>query len=146
MYSDRRRSNKARAVRGFSLLEALGATALVAGSLLGLAMGAINVSQNSKSADATAAATALATEKLELMRSMPLDAAAFAPGIYFDPANPMKADGTSGGIYRRSWNVSLKDTPRFGVKTVTVTVAWKDSRSHQTTVAAYVRCSTIPCK
>jgi len=109
-------------------------------------MGAINVSQNSKSADATAAATSLATEKLEQLRSMPLDAAAFVPGIYYDGANPMNADGTSGGIYRRRWNVSLKDTPRFGLKTVTVTVSWKDSRSHDTAVAAYVRCSTIPCK
>jgi Tfp pilus assembly protein PilV len=146
---DKRRSTRPRSVRGFSLLEALGATALVGGALLGLAMGAINVSQNSKSADATAAATGLATEKLEQLRSMPLDAAAFVPGIYYDNANPMKADGTSGGsgaIYRRRWNVSLKDTPRFGVKTVTVTVAWKDSRPHETSLAAYVRCSTIPCK
>ena len=143
---DKRRSTRPRNVRGFSLLEALGATALVAGSLLGLAMGAINVSQNSKSADATAAATALATERLEQLRSMPLDAAAFVPGIYYDSANPLNADGTSGGIYRRRWNVSLKDTPRFGLKTVTVTVAWRDSRQHETSVAAYVRCSTIPCK
>ena len=146
MYSDTRRSNRARGVRGFSLLEALGATALVAGSLLGLAMGAINVSRNSKSADATAAATALAMERLEQLRSMPLDAAAFVPGIYYDSANPLNADGSSGGIYRRRWSLSLKDTPRFGLKTVTVTVAWRDSRQHETSAAAYVRCSTIPCK
>ena len=143
---DKRRSTRLRSVRGFSLLEALGATALVAGSLLGLAMGAINVSRNSKSADATAAATALAMERLEQLRSMPLDAAAFVPGIYYDSANPLNADGSSGGIYRRRWSVSLKDTPRFGLKTVTVTVAWRDSRQHETSAAAYVRCSTIPCK
>ena len=146
MCLDTRRSTRARGVRGFSLLEALGATSLVGGALLGLAMGAINVSQNSKSADATAAATSLATEKLEQLRSMPLDAAAFVPGITFDPGNPMHADGTVGGIYRRRWSVSLKDTPRFGLKTVTVTVAWRDSRQHETSVAAYVRCSTIPCQ
>jgi hypothetical protein len=28
---------------------------------------------------------------------------------------------------------------------VTVTVTWRDSRSHTTTLAAYIRCSTIPC-
>jgi Tfp pilus assembly protein PilV len=145
MCLDTRRSTRARGVRGFSLLEALGATSLVAGALLGLAMGAINVSQNSKSADATAAATSLAMEKLEQLRSMPLGAAAFVPGIYYDSGNPMEADGTPGGIYRRRWNVSLKDTPRFGLKTVTVTVAWRDARQHETSVAAYVRCSTIPC-
>ena len=146
MCSEIRRSTRRRSVRGFSLLEALGATALVAGALLGLGMGAINVSQTSKSSDATAAATSLAVERLEQLRSLPLDAADFAPGIYFDPANPMHADGTLGGMYRRSWVVSAKDTPRFGVKTVTVTVEWIDSREHETSVAAYVRCSTIPCK
>ena len=146
MYSDTRRSSRARGVRGFSLLEALGATALVAGALLGLGMGAINVSQNSKSADATAAGTSLAMEKLEQLRSMPLDAAAFVPGIYYDPANPLTADGVMGGIYRRRWQVSAKDTPSFGVKTVTVTVSWRDSNDHATSVAAYVRCSTVPCK
>ena len=146
MCSDDRKFNRPRGTRGFSLIEALGATALVGGALLGMAMGAISVSRSAKSADSTSAATALATEKLEQLRSMPLDAAAFVPGIYYDPANPLTADGVMGGIYRRRWNVSPKDTPRFGVKTVTVTVSWRDSKDHQTSVAAYVRCSTVPCK
>jgi hypothetical protein len=128
------------------MIEALGATSLVCGALLGLAMGAINVSRTAKTADSTAAATALATEKLEQLRSMPLDAAAFVPGIYYDPANPLTADGVMGGIYRRRWQVSAKDTPSFGVKTVTVTVSWRDSNDHATSVAAYVRCSTVPSK
>jgi hypothetical protein len=128
------------------MIEALGATSLVCGALLGLAMGAINVSRTAKTADSTAAATALATEKLEQLRSMPLDAAAFVPGIYYDPANPLTADGVMGGIYRRRWQVSAKDTPSFGVKTVTVTVSWRDTKDHATSVAAYVRCSTVPCK
>ena len=62
-----------------------------------------------------------------------------------ETANKLKADGTSGGIFDRSWTVSLNDTPRVGLRTVTVTVAWTDSRSHSTQVASYVRCSTIPC-
>jgi hypothetical protein len=118
----------------------------MAGALLGLAMGAIKLSHYAKSSDATASATALAIERLEQLRSLPLDAAEFAPGIYYDPANPLNADGTMGGMFRRRWTVSLKDTPRFGLKTVTVTVAWNDSRAHETSVAGYVRCSTIPCK
>jgi len=28
---------------------------------------------------------------------------------------------------------------------VTVTVSWTDSQFHKTTLAAYIRCSTIPC-
>jgi hypothetical protein len=128
------------------MIEALGATSLVCGALLGLAMGAINVSRTAKSADSTAAATALAIQKLEQLRSMPLDATAFVPGIYYDSKNPMTAEGVMGGEYRRRWIVSAKDTPRFGVKTVTVAVTWRDSKDHETKVAAYVRCSTVPCK
>jgi Tfp pilus assembly protein PilV len=147
MYSARRRSTSGRraGARGFSLLEALGATSLMAVGLLGLAAGTIGMSRNAKSADSTAAATALAVERMEQLRSLPLGAAEFAPGIYFDPGNPMHADGTLGGIYRRRWTVSEPDTPSMGLQTVTVTVAWEDSGAHETTIAAYVRCSTIPC-
>lgn len=132
-------------MRGVSLLEALGAASLMSGALLGLAMGAISLSQNAKTADATAAATALAVERLERLRSLPLGAAEFTPGIYYDPANPLAADGSGGGIYRRRWTVSERDVPAMGLQTVTVTVEWKDSGEHETSVAAYVRCSTIPC-
>jgi Tfp pilus assembly protein PilV len=143
MSSVKRRSTDAR--RGFSLLEALAATTLVSGALLGLGIGAISLTRNAKSADNTSAATALAIEKLEQLRSMPLGAPAFAPGIYYDAGNPMHADGTFGGTYNRRWAVSQKNTPRMGLQTVTVTVWWRDSRTHDTSVAAYVRCSKIPC-
>jgi hypothetical protein len=33
----------------------------------------------------------------------------------------------------------------MGLKTITVTVAWTDYEPHQTSVSAYVRCSTVPC-
>jgi hypothetical protein len=76
---------------------------------------------------------------------MPLGAAQLASGQYYDSANPLKADGTAGGGYSRSWTVSQKDYPRWGLKTVTVTVSWSDARTHSTRVAAYIRCSAIPC-
>ena len=147
MCSDRRRSSRARGVRGFSLLEALGATALVAGALLGLGMGAINVSQNSKTADATAAATSLAMEKLEQLRSMPLDATAFVSGLYYDSANPMHADGTIGRHLPPplervgQGHAALRGEDRHRHRRRGATRA-----THETSVAAYVRCSTIPCK
>src|SRR3989442_13032302 len=148
MYSGRRpsadRRRRARS-RGFSLLDALAGLTFIAVSLLGLSAAAVSLTRNAKSSDSTSAATALAQQKLEQLRSMPLGAAQLGPGIYYDPANKLKADGTSGGIFDRSWTVSQKDIPRFGLKTVTVTVAWTDSRSHSTQVASYVRCSAIPC-
>ena len=141
-----RSTSRGQATRGVSLLEALAATAFVSLVLLAFAGNSASLTRNLKSADSTAAATALALQKLEQLRSMPLGAAELAnPGLFYDISNPLKADGTTGGIFSRSWQVSQKDTPRFGLKTVTATVSWTDSKSHSTRVAAYVRCSTIPC-
>ena len=150
MYSGGRRSTSARTprprkVRGISLLEALAATGFVAVALLAFAGNSLSLTRGLKTADSVSAGTALGVQKLEQLRSTPLGAAGLATGLYYDPANPLKADGTGGGTFSRSWSVSAKDTPRFGLKTVTVTVAWTDSKPHSTAVAAYVRCSTIPC-
>ena len=149
MYSGRRRSAERRPrarSRGFSLLDALAGVTFIAVAILGLSAASVSVTRNSKGADSTSAATALAQQKLEQLRSMPLNATQLDPGIYYDAGNKLKADGTSGGTFDRSWLVSLKDTPRPGLKTVTVTVAWTDSRSHSTQVASYVRCNAVPCQ
>ena len=141
--ADSRRRARA---RGFSLLDALAGLSFIAASLLGLSAASVSLTRNAKGADSTSAATALAQQKLEQLRSMPLNATQLDPGIYYDAGNKLKADGTSGGIFDRSWLVSLKDTPRPGLKTVTVTVAWTDSRSHSTQVASFVRCNAVPCQ
>ena len=141
--ADSRRRARA---RGFSLLDALAGLTFIAVSLLGLSAASVSLTRNAKGADSTSAATALGQQKLEQLRSMPLGATALKPGIYYDAGNKLKADGTSGGTFDRSWLVSLKDTPRPGLKTVTVTVAWSDSRSHSTQVASYVRCNAVPCQ
>ena len=139
-------SRRARpAEQGISLLEALAATAVLSIGLLGFAGNSVSLTRGLKTADSTAAGTALAVQKLEQLRSMPLGSAALNTGLTYDPSNPLRADGTSGGPYDRYWVVSAKDTPRFGLKTVTVTVGWTDSKAHVTKVAAFVRCSTIPC-
>ena len=134
-----------RGTRGISILEALAATGFLGVVLFGLGANSISLTRNSKSADSVSAGSALGLQKLEQLRSMPLGAAQLTPGQYYDSSNPLKADGISGGTFSRSWTVSQKDSPGFGLKTVTVTVAWTDSRAHTTKVAAYVRCSTVPC-
>lgn len=98
----------------------------------------------SKSADGSGTAIALAQKKIEQLRSMPLGATALTPGSYQDGTS-LAADGRVGGPYQRSWVVSGRDLPRYGLKTVTVTVAWTDAQSHAVQLAAYVRCSTVPC-
>ena len=145
MCSARPRSAR-RAARGFSLLEAVAATAFLAVALMAFAANTIWLTRDEKSADSTSAAHALAQQKLEQLRSTPLGAAAVAPNpLYIDPMNPLRADGTTGGTFTRKWTVSNNDQPTFGLRTVTVTVSWTDSRFHKTTLAAYIRCSTIPC-
>jgi len=130
MCSARPRSAK-RAARGFSLLEAVAATAFLAVALMAFAANTIWLTRE---------------QKLEQLRSTPLGAPEVAAGILrFDPANPLRADGTAGGNFTRKWQVSGNNDPIFGLRTVTVTVSWTDSRFHKTTLAAYIRCSTIPC-
>jgi len=145
MCSARPRSAR-RSAGGFSLLEAVAATAFLAVALMAFAANTIWLTHDEKSADSTSAAHALAQQKLEQLRSMPLGAAEVAPGLLLaDPANPLRADGTAGGTFSRTWSVSANNTPTFGLRTVTVKVSWRDTRLHVTTLAAYIRCSTIPC-
>ena len=140
-----RSADRSRTSGGFSLLEAITATGFVGLTLLALAGSGISLTRNQKSADSTAAAQGLAQQKLEQLRSMPLAAPDLAAGNYNDAANPLQANGATGGMFTRSWTVSANDTPANGLKTVTVSVAWKDSRAHTTTIAAFVRCSNNPC-
>ncbi len=119
--------------------------ALIGIAVGGFAVNSVSLTRIDKTADSVTAATALAQQQLEALRALPLGAAQLAPGVYIDPANPLRADGTGGGVFQRSWTVSGNDTPRAGLRTVSVLVSWTDSRPHTTRVAAYVRCSTIPC-
>ena len=145
MYSEKPRSpRRKRGTRGVSLVEALAAIGLVSVGLLGFASRSVSVTRGAKMADSVNAATGLALQKMEQLRSMPLGAAQLVTGTYNDPGT-LKADGTANGLYTRSWAVSANNTPTWGLKTVTVTVAWVDSSSHTARLAGYVRCSTIPC-
>jgi len=147
MSSVRRPSARRRASRGISLLEALAATAFLSFALMTFGQNSVALTRNAKTADMTSAAHALATHELEILRSMPLDAAGAATGNYTDAGNPLRADGTAGagGKYNRTWTVSAKDTPTWGLKTVTVSVCWTDSKSHCTRMASFIRCADAPC-
>jgi prepilin-type N-terminal cleavage/methylation domain-containing protein len=131
--------------RGFSLIEALAAATLLATAMMALNMTSISLARGAKTADGYSAATALATERLEILRAMPLGAPGHTPGNYSSANNPLTADGQPGGRYTLTWVVSPKDTPAIGLKTVTVNVAWTDATAHTMQLAGYVRCSAVPC-
>ena len=146
MHSARPRSADRRRSRGISLLEALVATSFLGIALMAFGQNSVSLTRSAKAADMTSAAHALAQHQIERLRSMPLGAAGLTPGAYADGGNPLRADGSAGGgKYNRTWTVSANDVPTWGLKTVTVRVCWAPYGNHCTSVAAYVRCSNVPC-
>src|SRR5262245_36839088 len=109
--ADRRRS------RGISLIEALVATGFIGIALMAFGQNSVMLTRTAKTSDMTSAAHALAQHELELLRSMPLAAPALNTGNYADAGNPLRADGTAGagGKYNRTWAVSAKDVPTWGL-------------------------------
>ena len=144
MRPEPRKTRKARA-RGFSLVEALAATTLLAVAMMALNMTSISLARGTKTADGYGVATALATEQLEIVRAMPVGSAGHNPGSYASADNPLTADGQAGGKYTRTWTVSANDVPANGIRTVTVTVSWTDYEPHSLQLAGFVRCQNLPC-
>ena len=130
---------------GFSLIEALVAASFFGVALLAFNQSTLVVTRATKGADSSAAATSLAQETLELMRSLPLEHAWHTPGTYNDPDNPITADGQAGGRFTRTWQVSNRDIPDFGLKTVIVTIAWNDPQPRTMQLGGFVRCAEVPC-
>jgi hypothetical protein len=127
------------------LIEAVVTTGIVAVGLLGLQASSVLMTRLAKQADSTSAATGLGSKQWEILRSMPLDANGHIPGSY--NGGNYYPNGNSGGPINVSWTVSANDTPRSGLKTVTVTSSWTDPLgSHTALVGGYVRCSTVPCR
>jgi prepilin-type N-terminal cleavage/methylation domain-containing protein len=144
MYSAKRRSAKRRTQRGLSLIESLVTLGIMSVGVLGLSMSSIQLGRTAKWADMSSAATALANERLENLRSQPLGSAAHTPGNY--SGGTMQANGSANGPYTITWVVSANDTPTWGLRRVTVTAAWTQyTSSRQVQVGALIRCSKTPC-
>jgi prepilin-type N-terminal cleavage/methylation domain-containing protein len=150
MCSAKRRSAKRQSQAGLSLIESLVTMAIMSVGVLGLSASAIELSRTAKWADMSAAATGLATRRLELIRSQPLGSAYHTPGSY-NAGSPMNADGMANGPYTITWVVSGNDmcgtAPNcWGLRTVTVTASWTQyNKARQVQVGGLVRCSRTPC-
>jgi type II secretory pathway pseudopilin PulG len=134
-----------RASAGFGLIEALVAAGILGFAMLAFQASTITLTRGEKEADSTAVATALAQQRLELLRSLPLGDPRHTPGTYADPSNPLTADGQPNGRYTVTWQVSNRDVPDFGLKTILVNVAWNDPRPRTMRLGAFVRCTLVPC-
>jgi hypothetical protein len=126
-------------------VEALAAASLLAVAMMALNMTSISLARGTKTADSYSAATALATEQLEIIRAMPVGSAGQNPGSYASANNPLTADGLAGGRYTRTWTITANNTPAAGLRTVTVTVAWTDGEPHSLQLVGFVRCLNLPC-
>jgi type II secretory pathway pseudopilin PulG len=111
--------------RGSSLLEIVVAGAIFSFLVLALSPSMLNTRKAASLSGNASVATTLALDKLEQLRSLDSDNPQLSPGVQLDPLNPLRAEGTNGGIFTRRWTV-VDDTPDFGMKQVTVQVSWRD--------------------
>ena len=110
--------------RGFTLIEILVALAIFSIGILAVAKMQIwNVNNNSNS-NITTIATMLAREKLEWIKSKDLSDSEMTPGgPYYDPNNPINANGDTGGMFNRSWVVTDPDGENT-TRQIAMTVSW----------------------
>jgi type II secretion system protein I len=106
--------------RGFTLIEVLIAMAIFAIGILAVASMQLSNTKNNTTGNITTQATMLARQKLEELKTVG-DVTTLSNGT--DPNNPLDAEGNTGGIYNRQWNVS---NPLGGntSRRIAVTVSW----------------------
>jgi prepilin-type N-terminal cleavage/methylation domain-containing protein len=110
---------------GFTLIEALVATCILAMISLAFALGAGSAVRYNGFAQSLTAATTLGHSKLEELTEKAATDAQLTAGNHADPLGNLNADGSAaaGAMYTRSWTVT-DNLPTNGLKTVKVSVAW----------------------
>jgi type IV pilus assembly protein PilV len=109
---------------GFSLIEVLVALIVMAIALSGVAMMSASTLVADTGGRRQAAATMLAQEKLEQLRSLHRSDSAWDAG---DHNEYVDEDGTVGsGVYTREWEVEEDYNGKANLSRVTVTVSWNN--------------------
>ena len=108
---------------GASFVEVAAAVAVFALVAVGLSPALLSARKVTNLGKDQAAATTLAQDVIEQLRQ------AASPASGSD--GPLNSDGTSGGIFSRSWAVA-GNTPVSGVNQVTVTVTWQEQANTNT--------------
>ncbi len=108
---------RARGQRGSTFIEVLAAVVVFAVVAVGLSPALLSTRKVADLSTNQAIATTLAEDKIEQIRTL----STVANGS----DGPLQADGTSGGIFNRSWTVT-SSTPVSGVSRVAVVVSWQD--------------------
>lgn len=111
--------------KGFTLVEVLIATFVLAIALLAMAQMQIMAIRGNAFANKTTTSVTLAQDKLEELRGLSYSDSQLAAGDH-----PNDLAGTDWDYYTREWTVQ-NDTPTTGLKTVTIDVSWQDASSRQ---------------
>lgn len=109
--------------RGASLVEILVATLIFSFFVVGFARSTMNSRRTGDASRFESEATILALDKLEQLRVLLPTHADLTDGAHVDAANPLRSQGTTGGIYGRSWQVT-SNVPTLGMKRVEMRVSW----------------------
>ena len=108
--------------RGAALIEIMVAVVILVASMLGLANSTINSRRAGDNSRHSAEATTLGFDKFEHLRTMLSSAADLTPGSHSD-GGTLAPDGSSGGIFTRSWTVALA-VPSTGLARIEMHVSW----------------------
>ncbi len=113
--------NPTRSQRGSGFVELLAAVGVLSVVVIGLSPTLLSTRKAADLSKNQSIATSLAEDKIEQIRTQ--------AGVTNGSDGPLKADGTSGGIFSRAWTVT-SNTPVSGVNEVVVTVSWRDRPSN----------------
>jgi prepilin-type N-terminal cleavage/methylation domain-containing protein len=125
-----------RNANGFTLVEVLVATAVMALVISGLASMGVSTIQADSNSHRVSAATALAQAKLEELRALSHSNAAWTAGSHSQTG--LDEEGDSGGSYTRRWTVVTNYNGFKKLSRVTVTVSW-DNGAHSVSMASLFR-------
>jgi prepilin-type N-terminal cleavage/methylation domain-containing protein len=106
---------------GFTLVELLIAMSILSLGLFAAVSMHFGSARNNSKGHIYTQANMLARTQLEILKNLDV-ANLTVGGPYQDPNNPIASDGQPGGIYNRSWRISI-----LGVdaRSITVTVQWQ---------------------
>ena len=119
--------------RGFTLIEILIALAIFSIGILAVAKMQLWNVKNTTTGNLTTMATMLGRGQIEELKRHDINDPELDIDHYEDPNNPIDADGNSGGIFSRSWDVT---NPLGGSATrrIDVEVSWSRQGQNRSVV------------
>ena len=122
--------------RGFTIVEALVVAALMSIALSGITMASIMSVRADTKSHKEATATGLAQAKLDALRTLPHDNAAWSSGSHSEAHLGESGATESNGLYTRTWSVVANYNNLNGLTRVAATVSWSEGQPRSVTLSA----------